>query len=139
MRTLSITKKLYSADGKELVHGKPTPFQLRLYLGDENDDSENLPLADMCEYHVKDSNGNYCRWDDAKQVFVSLGKSDYSQLTKEEKASATFNTSMYGSISKIPADYTIEVRDLIASTQFKVDERNAEVPRGYTRRDADGT
>ena len=45
---------------------------------------------------------------------------------------------MYGSISKIPAGYTIEVRDLIVGTKYKIDEPDRELPKGYTRRDRDG-
>ncbi len=140
MRTLSITKKVYDTDGVTLIHypDDTTPFSFRLYLGDENAASDNLPYASMYSYHVKDADGNYCRRDAASQQFVSLGKSEYELLTDEEKAQATFVTSMYGTISKIPTDHTVEVRNLIVATQYKVEERSSEVPRGYTRRDADG-
>ena len=140
MRTLSLTKKLYDSDGTTLLHypENSSVFSFRLYLGDENADPDNLPPANMYQYHVKDPQGNYCRWDAAGKRFVSLGKTDYSQLTQAEKDRATFDTSMNGSISKIPADYTVEVRDLIIGSQYKVEERDREVPKGYTRRDADG-
>ena len=38
----------------------------------------------------------------------------------------------------IPADYTVEVRGLIAGTQWKAEEREDEIPKGYTLRLEDG-
>ena len=63
MRTLSFTKWLYDVDGVNRLHypDDPTLFTFRLYLGNENEDAGNLPLADMYDYHVKDPDGNYCR------------------------------------------------------------------------------
>ena len=127
-RTLTITKKLYDADGTP-VHDDPTGFSLRLYLGTENDDDP--PAANSHDYHVKDPDGNYCRWD-AASGFVSIGKSDYGLLTDAEKNQVTFMTSPNGAISKIPADYKVEVRGLLVGTTFKVEERESEVPVGYS-------
>lgn len=140
MRTLKITKKLYYVDGKTLLHypENETEFNFRLYLGGENANPDDLPLASLYDYCIRDGSGNYCRWDADTQRFVSLGKHDYSTLTDAEKEAATFTTSMYGSVSKIPADYTVEVRNLILGTQYKVEERNNEIPRGYTLRSEDG-
>ena len=140
LRTLSITKRVYDTDGTTILHADECEdtFTFRLYLGDENADPSDLPLANMYEYSVKDGNGNYCKWDSASQKLVSIGKSDYSQLSESEKNSVIFHTSIYGSISKIPADHTVEIRDLIISTQYKVEERSGEIPRGYTQRVADG-
>lgn len=140
MRTLNITKKLYDVNGTDLLHypDNDTLFSFRLYLGGENADSNNLPLASLYDYCIKDAEGNYCVWDAAGQQFVSLGKTDYSALTEAEREPATFTTSMYGSISKIPADHTVEVRNLILGTRYKVEERNYEIPRGYTLRSQDG-
>ncbi|MBQ9321517.1 MAG: hypothetical protein IJ239_04060, partial [Eubacterium sp.] len=147
MRTLTITKKLYDVDGKTaLVYPQDsTLFTFRLYLGNENADAANLPLANLYSYFVKDPQGNYCRWNTAEQKFESLGFKDYSELSGylaglsgAEKESVIFKTSMNGSVSKIPADYIIEVRDLIVGTQFKVEERDEEIPRGYTLRLNDG-
>ena len=39
---------------------------------------------------------------------------------------------MNGSISRIPVGYTIEVRDLLVGTKFKVVERPSEIPDGYS-------
>ena len=57
---------------------------------------------------------------------------DIPDLTAEERTSANFHTSLNGSISKIPVDYTVEVRNVLAGTQFKVVERPAEIPDGYS-------
>ena len=149
MRTLSITKKLYDIDGiTELTYPEPgTTFTFRMYLGDENADANALPPANLYSYYIKDVDGNYCRWDAGSQQFVSLGVASYEALqqyftnngwTDAQKESVIFKTSMNGSISRIPAGYTVEVRDLVISTQYKVEERDWEIPKGYTRRDADG-
>ncbi|MBP3210454.1 MAG: LPXTG cell wall anchor domain-containing protein, partial [Oscillospiraceae bacterium] len=151
MRVLSVTKKLYDIDGiTELTYPQPeTTFTFRLYLGDENADANALPLANMYPYYIKDTEGHYCRWDAGTQTFVSLGDSitTYEALeqffisnnwTNSQKESVIFKTSMNGSISKIPAGYTVEVRNLVISTQYKIEERDWEIPKGYTRREADG-
>ena len=140
MRTLSINKWLYDVDGVNRLHYSedPTLFTYRLYLGSENEDAADLPLADMYDYHVKDPAGNYCFYSKAEQKFVSLSKTEYEDLTVQEKKDATFTTSIYGTISKIPADYTVEVRNLIVGTQYKVEERPGEIPKGYTLRLEDG-
>lgn len=139
MRQLKITKRLYDTEGNP-THASDgsTVFTFRLYLGSENADESQLPLADMYEYCIKDADGNYCIWNAAEQKFNSLGKTDYSTLTDSEKEAATFQTSMNGSISKIPVDYSVEVRNLVIGTKYKVEERDWEIPKGYTRRDSDG-
>lgn len=85
----------------------------------------------MYRYYVKDRSGNYCQWDAAAQKFVSIGQADLSLLSSEEKTSVTFETSMNGSISKIPAWYTVAVPSLPVGTKFKVEERASEIPVGY--------
>lgn len=127
-RTLTITKKLFDIDNKP-VEDDPTGFNFRLYLGGEND-TELAPAA-LQDYCVKDPDGNYCKWDAEDQEFESLGETNYGDLSDKQKLAATFQTSFNGAISKIPADYRIEVRDLLVGTQFKVEERSGEVPAGY--------
>ena len=150
MRNIQITKKLYDVDGKTLLTypENSTLFNFRLYLGTENASAVNLPLANLYTYYVRDPDGNYCRWDAAAQEFASLEISKYEgkgglaeylkTLTRTERESIEFKTSHNGSISKIPAGYSVEVRDLIAGTQYKVEERENEIPRGYTLRLSDG-
>lgn len=147
MRTLSITKRLFDADGETELFADAasealrdeTPFSFRLYLGDENADEGSLPLSDMYPYHVRDASGNYCRWDAASQRFVSLGISDHEALKASGQLRvATFTTSMNGSISKIGAGYTVEVRDVVVGSKWRVEERDGEIPKGYTLRLDDG-
>ena len=78
---------------------------------------------------------------------MSLGITEYEELlsffeehhwTEEEKATVIFKTSMNGSVSSIPAGYTVEVRDLVIGTKWKVEEWEDEIPKGYTMRILDG-
>ena len=132
LRTLTITKKLYREDGVTAI--RPTEdasaFGFRLYLGTEFD--ADLSAADMHTYHVKDPDGSYCSWDAAQQRFVPIGKTDYTALSAEEKAAVSFTTSMNGSISRIPAFYTVEIREVLAGTRYSVEERENEIPDGYS-------
>ena len=92
--------------------------------------------ANMYVYHVKDRDDNYCQWSAAQQKFVPIeatNPKDYTTFTQEQKLAASFHTSMYGAISKIPAFYTVEVRELLVGTQYKVEERLNEIPDGYSR------
>lgn len=76
--------------------------------------------------------GNYCTWNEARQRLISMEKSNDDELTDAEKAAASFSTSMNGSITQIPVGYTVEVRGLLAGTQFQVVERPWEIPDGYS-------
>ncbi|MBQ2656468.1 MAG: LPXTG cell wall anchor domain-containing protein [Erysipelotrichaceae bacterium] len=140
MRTLLIAKRLYDQTGNNLIPyaDDPTEFSFRLYLGNENVNIDDVPLANMYDYYVKDISDNYCKWNAEEQKFESLDVTDFAQLSDEQKLLATFQTSMNGSISKIPTDHTIEVRNLIIGTSYKVEERDNEIPKGYTRRISDG-
>ncbi|HAG05109.1 MAG TPA: hypothetical protein DCG28_06655 [Lachnospiraceae bacterium] len=152
LRTLSIKKNLYSelVDINDVVYSgandpvkesraaacllnredDKTTFSYRLYLGDNDSSISELPYASMHKYRVKDENGNYCKWEEGTG-FVSLNKKVFTQLSDEEKISATFETSVNGAISMIPAGYTVEVPGLIVGTKFKVEERESEIPKGY--------
>ncbi len=132
LRPLTIKKRLYQEDGQtEITYDEDqTIFSMRLYLSTES--ADQLSGANMYTYHVKDPDGNYCRWDSANQRFVSLGKTQYSDLTEDEKTAASFSTSINGSISKIPATYEVEVRQLLAGTKYRVEERPYEIPDGYS-------
>ena len=132
LRDLTITKKLYREDGHTAIsHSEDdSTFSFRLYFGPEYEDK--LTPANMHTYHVLDPDGNYCRWNKTDKVFESIGVSDYSALNAAEKKSVSFTTSMNGSISKIPAFYTVEIREVLAGTQYKVEERESEIPDGYS-------
>ena len=133
-RNLTITKRLYDHSGnyseEHALHGDPTVFKFRLYLGAESDTAP--VLAYRYTYHVLDRNMEYCTWDAAHQSFVSTGKTQYGDLTPQEKEEAAFKTSVNGTISKIPADYTVLIRDLPAGTGYRVEERPSEIPDGYS-------
>ena len=129
IRTLTISKKLFEPDGTTPVADDDAGFNFRLSLGSENDDE--LPRASLQEYCVRDAEGNYCRYDPDRQMFLSLEKTSFEDLTETEKEAAVFHTSMNGAISKIPADYKVEVRDLFVGTKFAVTEEDYEIPPGY--------
>ncbi|MCR4805707.1 MAG: Ig-like domain-containing protein, partial [Clostridia bacterium] len=135
LRTLTIKNVLYDVGGNvigNISSSDSAEFSFRLYLATEYEDSIDGVPANMQPYHVKDPNGDYCLWDGSSQCFVSLGKSDFSTLTDAEKISATFNTSMNGAIARIRAGYTVEVRDLLPGTQYRVEERPWDIPDGYS-------
>ena len=130
IRTLTIRKKLYDEFGESELPNDSTAFSFRLYL---RTDSEGEPeAASMHTYHVRDSSGCYCRWNAGTQKFESTGKDNYADLTPEEKNDCRFTTSINGTISKISAGYTVEVRDVLAGTKFRVVERPTEIPDGYS-------
>ena len=61
MRTLSITKWLYDENGGDdrLYYPEDTtPFNLRIYLGNEFVSSDSLSGANLYTYYVKDRDGN---------------------------------------------------------------------------------
>ena len=156
MRTLTVTKKLYDVNGTDLLHydalegetENKTIFNFRLFLGNVFTSEENIPAANLYTYYVKDRNGSYCRWDNSAGKFISLGITEYdgadglaaylATLTKAQQERIVFRTSPSGSVTKIPADYSVELRDLIIGTHWKVEEWDNEIPRGYTLRLEDG-
>ena len=132
LRTMTFSKKLYREDGvTELTaEDDPTPFSFRLYLGTEFE--ENPGAAAMHTYYIRDPKGCYCIWDTEQQAFISTEKTQYDELTGEQRAAAQFTTSLYGSVSRIPAGYTAEVRNVLAGTRFRLTERPSEMPDGYS-------
>ena len=145
---------LYNDDGTLAEGVSPdnpdlhTKFAFRLYF--KNTYDEDYSLAIYHKYHVKDPAGRYCKWDVQSGEFVLItnddhpdGITEFSDLSDNtydeyghilaygEKHDATFETSMNGSIDSIPAYYTVEVRNVIPGTAFKVVERPTEIPDGY--------
>ena len=130
LRTLSVTKRLYDEENRRIdADQDDTTYSFRLSLSNGVD--EEMELASMYKYRVKDPSGNYCRWSAADQKFISLDETDFEQLTEDEQESATFETSMNGTISKIPAWYTVEVPILPVDMKYELVERTDEVPLGY--------
>jgi fibro-slime domain-containing protein/LPXTG-motif cell wall-anchored protein len=138
LRNLSFTKKLYDETGVQELADDGSRFSFRLYLGTEfyvpasEDDELELPPANIYKYHVKDPYGNYCVWDKENEKFESTEKSEFADLTSEEKKAGSFDTSINGAITKIPAWYTVEIRQILAGTQFQLLERPWEIPDGYS-------
>lgn len=135
VRTLTFTKTLYDESGEQEISADedPSTFSFRLFLATEFDGDIDESPANMHTYHVKDPDGNYCRWDVTQQRLVPMdGVTDFTQMTDEQRVAASFTTSINGAIARIPIGYTVEVRDVLAGTQFKVVERPWEVPDGYS-------
>ena len=139
LRTLTIRKKLYDETGETEIYYEQdqTLFKFRLYLASEYDE---LDAANMYTYHVKDPDGYYCMWNTAQKKFVRIGDgiSDYSLLSAEQKNSANFVTSVYGQITQIPVGYTVELRDILVGTKYRVEERKSEIPDGYAFKQYEG-
>lgn len=152
MRTLSFEKVVYDTDENLITPEQSAnidaKFSFRLYLGNEFADQNNLSLANMYHYYIKEPGGSYCRWNSADQRFDSLGithlegsdglEEYLKTASSEEKSAIVFTTSLNGSITNIPAGYTVEVPDLIVGTKYKLVEPDREIPKGYTRRESDG-
>ena len=134
LKTLTITKKLYDETGShEAAHeirNSAAAFSLRLYLATEFDGHLYETPANMHAYYVRDPEGNYCIWNADLQGFESTGSSDFDDVPNQE--AITFYTSINGAISRIPAFYTVEVRNVLAGTLYRVEERSQEIPDGYS-------
>lgn len=130
LRTLSVQKRLYDPSGAVISSQQDrTTFSYRLYLSNGSDDV--LRLANMYKYYVRDPEGNLCSWDAENKCFASTGESDLNNIPSNRRSSITFETSMNGAISMIPAWYTVCVPNLPVGTRFSVVERNNEIPLGY--------
>ena len=128
LRTIDFTKRLYDENGAR-IDDDDTPFSFRLSLSNGVD--EEVELASLYKYRVKNKDGKYCAWSFSDHKFVSLGKSVFSEMTEDEQEAATFETSMNGTISEIPAWYTVEVPILPVDMKYELVERTEEVPLGY--------
>ena len=130
LRTLTIKKVLHDESGAVISPADDnTEFTFRLSLASEFED--NLAPCNMVPYHLKDNLGRYVIRDGENNQFISLPKTVFNTLTDEEKAAATFTTSPHGSVSKIPAGYSVELNDILVGTKFKVEEKEYEIPVGY--------
>jgi len=143
---------LYDDDGKPRDPDDPdlkTTYDFRAYFKTPYD--ADYSPANVYEYHVKDPGGYYCKWVPAdpehpdpndplsvghfERILVNgVGIKEYENLARLDSDTlhhATFDTSINGAISQIPAYYEVELRGLIPGTQFKVVERPNETPEGY--------
>ena len=132
LKTLTIEKRLYDVDGNLVPAIEDgTTFDFRLELSNEY--SDELVPTYMHKYYVESNDGKLCRWDSASQKFVRTDYTNYDSLSDAQKATVTFDTSIRGAISKIPAGFKVKVPDLFTGTKFKVEEKEDEVPLGYRR------
>ena len=131
----------------DLATARKARFNFRLYLKAPFD--EDFEAAGLYTYHVKDPAGYYCKWSSAENTFVRIKNADYPEGTKDfedlpkdykdengqvvhqDRFWASFETGPYGTISGIPAYYTIEIRNLVPGTEYKIVERPGETPEGY--------
>lgn len=130
LRSLTITKKLFDENGSPLTAEQdPTTFRIRIRLGDD------LSFYRQDTYYVKDPEGNYCIYEkgegESAGKFVSTGKKNYADLSDKQKAKAVNTTSPSGAADKIPAGYSVEIRNLLVDTKFRVSEEAGDVPAGY--------
>ena len=135
LRTLTITKKLFDVNNDSLLYpADNTGFRFRVYIGEGNDktvNGVNYGYYRMDSYYVKDHQGYYCWYNYDIHQFESLGKDEFSQLTAEDLEICTFTTSPSGAIDKIPADHSVEIRNLLIDTKFYIEERESDIPKGY--------
>lgn len=129
LHTVTITKRLFDAAGNELTReADNTGFRFRVFLGDD------LGYYNQGNYYVKDPNGYYCYFDSETESFTSIGVNDFGNLTEAQKIKVTFVTSPSGAADKLPAGYSIEIRDLMEGTKYKVTEEDYDIPVGYGKR-----
>ena len=132
IRTLIIEKNLYDVDGVTRLHytDDPTGFRFRIFIG-EGSDQDGFGYYRMDDYYVKTPDDYYCLYNYDDQAFESVGVNVFENLTPEQLELCTFTTSPSGAIDKIPADYRIEIRNLLVDTPFMVIERESDIPKGY--------
>ena len=147
LKSLTITKKLWQDEAMTIPilsgtdeNADNTEFSYRVYIGM---DGENYKIYQNGPYRVKNPDGEYCYYYNGG--FVSTGKTVFSEIsddivnnnpeillgdTLQERC--TFHTGR-GSISKIKADYIVEIPGLMGGTPYVVVERDGEIPDGYNR------
>ena len=130
IKDLLVTKKLLDENNQE-VTDDPATFNFRLAISSVEVPISQIPLANMYNYLVLSPDKNICRYDPETQGFVdtsilynranykSIQNGEVSGLTADD---VTFKTSGFGSISGIPAGYTICVPGLPVGSVFKVTE-----------------
>ena len=129
LRTLTITKKLFDENNNLLTSNDDNAeFTIRIRLGDD------LNYYNQGDYYIKNPDGYYCYYDAEAKLFKSIGIKKFSDLTQAQKNKVTFRTSPSGAVSKLPADHSIEIRDLLVGTKFKIVEEDYDIPIGYGKR-----
>ena len=154
LHTLTIRKALLDENNEWLTETQdPNVFKYRLYFGTEKEKTSGgsssgeggqtqneitYSLSYLQAYYVKDPEGHYCKWNSASGKFESTGITDFSTLRRAVEAGTytdkqvKFATSPNGAIDCIPTGYSVEIRDLLIGTKFKVEEWASDIPLGYT-------
>ena len=145
-QTLTIEKRIYDPEGRLLSYDPERPdtttFDFNLYYKTELE-GEDDPWhpAEFYPFHVKNPDGVYCKWNDSHDKFIPIkydgdGVTNFDNLTPDDKVAATFDVrALDGSITHIPAYYTVELCDLLIGTKFKVVEYASRTPDGYKFRE----
>ena len=136
IKDLFVTKKLLDENNNEITDD-PATFNFRLSLSSVDVPADQIPLANMYHYFVLDSDKKMCRYDSEQSTFVATELTYSRNIVAALKDGPVqgytiddvqFTTSGFGSISGIPATYTICVPGLPVGTVFKVTE---DVKTGY--------
>lgn len=130
IKDLLVTKKLLDEDNNE-VTDDPATFDFRLAISSYEVPADQIPLANMYNYYVLSPDKEICRFDYNTETFAETGIT-YSraniksiqngEVTGVSVDDVTFKTSGFGSISRIPAGYTICVPGLPVNSVFKITE-----------------
>ena len=130
IKDLLVTKKLLDEDNNE-VTDDPATFDFRLAIASYEVPADQIPLANMYNYYVLSPDKEICRFDYVTETFAETGIA-YSraniksiqngEVTGVSVDDVTFKTSGFGSISGIPAGYTICVPGLPVNSVFRITE-----------------
>lgn len=130
IKDLFVTKKLLDENNQE-VTDDPATFNFRLSISPLEVPGDQIPLANMYNYYVLSPDKKICRYDYNTQGFAetaipysranakAIQDGEYPGVSADD---VTFKTSGFGSISGIPAGYTICVPGLPVGSVFKVTE-----------------
>ena len=130
IKDLFVTKKLLDENNQE-VTDDPATFNFRLSISPNEVPGDQIPLANMYNYYVLSPDKKICRYDYNTQGFAetaipysranakAIQDGEYPGVSADD---VTFKTSGFGSISGIPAGYTICVPGLPVGSVFKVTE-----------------
>ena len=123
-------KVLYAEDGTTVLQSTDphapkyddAEFGFEIFLGEE------LNTYGYGIYYMRDPEGNYCTLREGQ--YISLGISNFDELG-DQLSDAQIETSFTGGADYIPAGYTLEIRELLPETRFKVAEQPYDIPAGY--------
>lgn len=123
LRSLTVKKILHGKNGVLTAEDDPTTFRFRLYLGNE------LSPYSTDIYYVKDPEGHYCRREYGE--WVPSQYTVFSDIPAADIGDYDYESGPWGTMDDIPSQYSIEIRDLLPDTRFKVEERPSDLPLGY--------